>query len=122
MRTGSSGSCSRRAARTATRSGAPSPPVAYRNQIVGAVVAETSEAAREAERLVRFEYAVEDHDVVLRPDDPQLYQPDEVNPGFETDTDVGDVDRGLADAATAVDVTYRTPAYHNNAMEPHATT
>jgi xanthine dehydrogenase YagR molybdenum-binding subunit len=32
-----------------------SPRVAYRGQIVGAVIAETYEAARQAERLVRFE-------------------------------------------------------------------
>jgi xanthine dehydrogenase YagR molybdenum-binding subunit len=98
-----------------------SPRIAYRGQIVGAVIAETLEAARHAERRVHIEYDVEGHDVVLRPDHPGLYKPDKVNPSFPTDSDVGDVDRALADAAVTVDETYTTPVEHNNAMEPHAT-
>jgi xanthine dehydrogenase YagR molybdenum-binding subunit len=99
-----------------------SPRVAYRNQIVGAVIAESLEAAQEAERLIRVEYEAEEHDVVLRPDHPTLYKPEKVNPGFETDTEDGDVDGALAGSAIVLDATYRTPAYHNNPMEPHATT
>jgi xanthine dehydrogenase YagR molybdenum-binding subunit len=98
-----------------------SPRVAYRGQIVGAVIASSLEAAREAERLVRFAYAEQEADVVLRADHPRLYKPDKVNPGFPTDSSDGDVERGLAAADVAVDVTYRTPAEHNNPMEPHAT-
>ena len=99
-----------------------SPRVAYRNQIVGAVIAESLEAAQEAGRLIRFDYEAEDHDVVLRPDHPTLYKPEQVNPSFETDTEDGDVDGALAGSATVLDATYSTPAYHNNPMEPHATT
>jgi xanthine dehydrogenase YagR molybdenum-binding subunit len=98
-----------------------SPRIAYRGQIVGAVVAETYETARQAERLVRIEYDAEDHDVELRADHPGLYKPDKVNPSFPTDTEDGDVDGALAGAAITVDRTYTTPAEHNNAMEPHAT-
>ncbi|HEY2373898.1 MAG TPA: xanthine dehydrogenase family protein molybdopterin-binding subunit [Gaiellaceae bacterium] len=98
-----------------------SPRVAYRGQIVGAVIAETLEAAREAERLVRIDYDVEEHDVVLRADHPGLYKPDKVNPSFPTDTEEGDIDHALTEAGVMVDETYRTPAEHNNAMEPHAT-
>jgi xanthine dehydrogenase YagR molybdenum-binding subunit len=98
-----------------------SPRVAYRGQIVGAVIAETLEAARQAERLVRLDYDVEDHDVVLHADHPGLYKPDKVNPSFPTDTEEGDVDRALAAAPVTIDETYTTPAEHNNAMEPHAT-
>jgi len=98
-----------------------SPRVAYRGQIIGAVIAETLEAARHAERLVRVDYDVEEHDVVLRADHPGLYKPDKVNPSFPTDSEDGDVDRALAEAAVTIDETYTTPAEHNNAMEPHAT-
>jgi len=98
-----------------------SPRVAYRGQIIGAVIAETLEAARHAERLVRVDYDVEEHDVVLRADHPGLYKPDKVNPSFPTDSEDGDVDRALAEAALTIDETYTTPAEHNNAMEPHAT-
>jgi xanthine dehydrogenase YagR molybdenum-binding subunit len=98
-----------------------SPEVAYRGQIVAAVVAESPEAAREAARLVRVKIEEEPHDVELRADHPQLYKPDKVNPAFPTDTLNGDVEAGLAAAEVTIDHTYSTPAYHNNPMEPHAT-
>jgi xanthine dehydrogenase YagR molybdenum-binding subunit len=98
-----------------------SPEVAYRGQIVAVVVAETLEAARHAARLVRVEYDVHEHDVELRADHPGLYKPDTVNPGFPTDSEEGDVEAALAAAETAIDLTYTTPAEHNNPMEPHAT-
>ena len=95
--------------------------VAYRGQIVAAVVAETLEEARAAERLVRIDYDAEPHDVWLRSDHPGLYKPDKVNPSFPTDTRQGDPDGALAAAAVRVDNVYSTPAFHNNPMEPHAT-
>jgi len=94
--------------------------VAYHGQIVAGIVAETLEAARAAERELRISYEAEPHDVRLRPDHPGLYAPDKVNPDFPTDTEKGDVTAGLASAAVMVDVTYTTPAMHNNPMEPHA--
>jgi xanthine dehydrogenase YagR molybdenum-binding subunit len=98
-----------------------SPHVAYRGQIVGAVIAETEEAAREGAELVRIAYDEEAHDVELRPDHPDFYKPDRVNPNFETDTSAGDIDAALAAAEIVVDETYKTPTEHNNPMEPHAT-
>ncbi|GAA1274614.1 xanthine dehydrogenase [Planotetraspora silvatica] len=95
--------------------------VAYRGQIVAAVVAETIETAREAAGQVRIEYAQERHDVVLRVDDPKMYKPSKVAPNYPTDTELGDPDSALREAAVSVDLTYTTPAQHNNPMEPHAT-
>jgi xanthine dehydrogenase YagR molybdenum-binding subunit len=94
--------------------------VAYRGQIVAAVVAETLEVANHAASLVRVTYEQHDHDVVLREDHPALYAPDKVNPAYETDTQQGDPDGDLAAADTVHDGTYRTPTFHNNPMEPHA--
>jgi xanthine dehydrogenase YagR molybdenum-binding subunit len=94
--------------------------VAYRGQIVAAVVAETFEQASEGARRVRVEYERAEHDVVLREDHPGLYAPDKVNPAYETDTQQGDPDAELAAAEVVHDGTYVTPAYHNNPMEPHA--
>jgi xanthine dehydrogenase YagR molybdenum-binding subunit len=94
--------------------------VAYRGQIVAAVVAESFETARSAERLVRVDYDAEASDVELRVDHPRLYKPDKVNPSYETDTEHGDPDAALAAAPVTVDVTYETPSFHNNPMEPHA--
>ncbi|MDQ1385739.1 MAG: xanthine dehydrogenase YagR molybdenum-binding subunit [Actinomycetota bacterium] len=94
--------------------------VAYRRQIVAAVVAESFEIATEAARMLEIEYDDEPFAVELRADDPDLYRPDKVNPNFATDTETGDVDGALRSATYGVDHTYRTPAYHNNPMEPHA--
>jgi xanthine dehydrogenase YagR molybdenum-binding subunit len=95
--------------------------VAYRGQIVAAVVADSYETARQGERLVRIDYAQEPHDAGLRLDHPRLYRPARINPNFETDTEQGDCDRALAAAEVTVDRTYQTAAVHNNPMEPHAT-
>jgi xanthine dehydrogenase YagR molybdenum-binding subunit len=95
--------------------------VSYRGQIVGAVIADSIETARQAERLVRIDYAPEPHDVLLRPDHPGLYKPDHVNPNYTTDTEQGDFDGAFATAEFTIDCTYQTPAEHNNPMEPHAT-
>jgi xanthine dehydrogenase YagR molybdenum-binding subunit len=95
--------------------------VAYRGQLVAAVVATSLEAARQAERLVRVDYAPEPHDVELRADHPGRYRPERINPNLETDTEQGDADAAFAAAEVRLDRTYQTPAFHNNPMEPHAT-
>jgi xanthine dehydrogenase YagR molybdenum-binding subunit len=94
--------------------------VAYRGQLVGTVVAETLEAAREAAALVEVAYASRDHDVELRADHPGLYRPDKINPSYPAHTEQGDPDAAFAAAEVRLDATYSTPAYHNNPMEPHA--
>ncbi|NOP99300.1 MULTISPECIES: xanthine dehydrogenase family protein molybdopterin-binding subunit [Mycolicibacterium] len=94
--------------------------VHFRGQIIGGVVAETAEIAREASALVRVDYHEEPHDVELTADHPGLYTPESVNPSFPSDTDEGDVEAALAAADVTVDATYQTPIEHNNPMEPHA--
>jgi xanthine dehydrogenase YagR molybdenum-binding subunit len=97
-----------------------SPQISYRGQIVGLVVAETLETARDAAADLRFDVDEEPHDVVLRADHPDLYAPEHANAGFATDSGRGDPTAALAEAAVTVDATYTTPGLHNNAMEPHA--
>ncbi|MGI5291511.1 xanthine dehydrogenase family protein molybdopterin-binding subunit [Nonomuraea polychroma] len=94
--------------------------VAYRGQLIAAAVADTYDNARAAADAVRVSYETADHDVSLRADHPGLYRPEVVNPNYPADTEQGDVEAGLAEAATTVDVTYTTPVLHNNPMEPHA--
>ncbi|MBV9606681.1 MAG: xanthine dehydrogenase family protein molybdopterin-binding subunit [Solirubrobacterales bacterium] len=96
--------------------------VSYRGQIVGVVIADSYETARQAERLVSVQYAPETHDVLLRADHPELYKPEKVNPNYAPDTAEGDFDGAFASAEVTIDCTYETPAEHNNPMEPHATT
>jgi xanthine dehydrogenase YagR molybdenum-binding subunit len=95
--------------------------VSYRGQPVALVVARTLEAARRAAYDLRLEITEEDADTLLRADHPDLYTPEQVNPAFPAVTASGDVEAALAAAPVAVDVTYTTPALHNNPMEPHAT-
>jgi xanthine dehydrogenase YagR molybdenum-binding subunit len=94
--------------------------VAYRGQIVAAVVAESLETAQEAAAAVRVDYRSAEHDVELRPGHPGFYKPEKVNPSFPTDVAHGDLDAGLAAAEVVVDATYTTQPIHNNPMEPHA--
>ncbi|WP_410808966.1 xanthine dehydrogenase family protein molybdopterin-binding subunit [Micromonospora sp. 067-2] len=98
------------------------PVVHYRGQLIAVVVATSIEAAREGARLVRIDYDTGAHSTVLTADHPGLYRPDHVNPSYPTDTAEGDFDAGYAAAPVRIDHVYRTPAYHNNPMEPHATT
>jgi xanthine dehydrogenase YagR molybdenum-binding subunit len=104
--------------------------VAFRGQLVGAVVAETSEIARHAAGLVMLDYQERAHDVVLRYDRDDLHKPvntayfgaggGELLTGMPADTALGDVEDGLASAAVRLDATYTTPMCHQNPMEPHA--
>jgi len=95
--------------------------VAYRGQFVALAVAETLEVARQGAESVIVRYEEQPHSVVLRADSSDLYKPDRVNPYYETDTASGDVEAALAQAPISIDLTYTTPAEHNNPLEPHAT-
>ena len=96
--------------------------VAYHGQFVAAVVAETSEIARQAARLVVVRYEEQPHDVELRADRGDLSTPERLINGDESDTESGDVEAALTPAAVSLDHTYTTPAEHINPLEPHATT
>jgi xanthine dehydrogenase YagR molybdenum-binding subunit len=98
------------------------PRVAFRGQAVALVVAGTLEEAREAARHVALTYDRDDHDVLLREDHPELYVPDEVGPGFPTGSGFGEPEAAWRMAPVRLETTIRTPAEHNNPMEPHATT
>ncbi|WP_336030039.1 xanthine dehydrogenase family protein molybdopterin-binding subunit [Geodermatophilus sp. FMUSA9-8] len=99
-----------------------SPDVAFRGQVVGVVVAETSELARQGADLVVVTYAEQEHDSALTVDHPGLYAPEKVNPSYDTDVVQGDVDAELAASAVVVSRTYATAMVHNNPLEPHAST
>src|SRR5258708_15835938 len=96
--------------------------IAYHGQFVAAVVAETSEIARQAASLVVVRYEEQPHDVELRADRGDLATPERLLTGDEPDTESGDVEAALTQAAVSLDHTYTTPPEHNNPLEPHATT
>src|SRR5260221_1582326 len=95
--------------------------VVYHGQFVAAVVAETSETARQAANLVAVRYQEQPHDVELRADRGDLHTPEKLGGVYEADTESGDVEAALTSAAVSLDHTYTTPAEHNNPFEPHAT-
>ncbi|MEU2678109.1 xanthine dehydrogenase family protein molybdopterin-binding subunit [Streptomyces sp. NPDC007107] len=109
-----------------------SPEVCWRQQIVAAVVAETSEAARHAAGLVRVSYDEAPHDTRMRTDEDVLERPGshvglfgtadgELNNGMpDADTAMGDVEAALAQAPVTLDATYTMPHQFHNPMEPHA--
>ncbi|HEY4626803.1 MAG TPA: xanthine dehydrogenase family protein molybdopterin-binding subunit [Blastococcus sp.] len=96
--------------------------VAFRGQPVALVIAETSELARQAADLVRVTYVEQPHDSDLSADRDDLYRPEKINPRYEPDTAEGDVAAAMATADVTLEQTYTTAMYHNNPLEPHATT
>jgi len=95
--------------------------IAYHGQFVAAVVAETSEIARQAANLVVVQYEEQPHDVELRADRSDLSTPERLSNGDVTDTKSGNVEAALASSPISLDHTYTTPAEHHNPLEPHAT-
>jgi xanthine dehydrogenase YagR molybdenum-binding subunit len=95
--------------------------IAYHGQFVAAVVAKTSEIARQAASLVVVHYEEQPHDVELRADRSDLSTPERLSNGDATDTKSGDVEGALASSPISLDHTYTTPAEHHNPLEPHAT-
>ena len=75
--------------------------IAYRGQLIAAVVADTLENARAAAEAVRADCAARPHDVRLRADHPGLYTPDKVNPNFPAVTEYGDVAAGAGRRGSA---------------------
>ncbi|MBF9033881.1 molybdopterin-dependent oxidoreductase [Rhodobacterales bacterium HKCCE2091] len=91
--------------------------IAYANQPIALVVAETIEAANEGARLLAPVYEAETPRVTL--DDAEGYKPEAAGFGA-AETVHGDVEAGHAAAAKSVDLTYETPSQYHNAMETHA--
>lgn len=96
------------------------PAVHYRGQLIGGVLADSAETARQAASLVRVEYDEQSVDAELAADHPKLYTPEQVNPDYPAVTSQGDAEAALREAAVVIDNTYTTPHEHNSPMEPHA--
>ncbi len=96
--------------------------VHFHGEVMALVVATTAEVARQVADGLQITYVEREHDVVLRADDPALRTPDTVNAGYPGTSLVGDPAAAFDASPVQIDQTYRTPAEHNNPMEPHATT
>lgn len=89
--------------------------VAYVGQPIALVVAESFEAARHAAQAMRPRFTGDDSPVV----DPEAPEAKVERPKSKQ-SDMGDLDTAMAEAAFTVDATYRTPPHASAAMEPHA--
>jgi len=96
--------------------------VPHHGAVVALVVASSLEQAQAGAETLLVTYDEEPHDVGFTADHAEMYVPDHVNPGFDTETVIGDVDEKISAADVVLEATYTTPTQQNNAMEPHATT
>jgi xanthine dehydrogenase YagR molybdenum-binding subunit len=96
--------------------------IKYSAQPVALVVADSFELARYAASLVRVEYERVPHVSDLEQQRHHAYKPQE-RPGIPlTSKPRGNADHAFANAPLQLDVEYRLPVEHHNAMEPFATT
>jgi xanthine dehydrogenase YagR molybdenum-binding subunit len=94
--------------------------VAYNQQPIAVVIADTLESAAQAARLVRAVYAPSEPRLDFDVAKASAIAPQRAN-REPTDHARGDVAAAMAAAAATVDVVYTTPVEHHNPMEPHAT-
>ena len=91
----------------------------FAGQIIGVVVAESYEAAREAALAVKVDYDAEPPAATFG---SAGVDKEPRPPGEHKDFTVGDVDRALATADVVIDARYGTPTQHHNPIELFTTT
>jgi xanthine dehydrogenase YagR molybdenum-binding subunit len=94
--------------------------VAYSQQPIAVVVAETIEQANGAAALVVAHYERTPARLDFAAERRNEYAPDKVNDA-PADTRRGDLEAGWRAAVHRLDAAYTTPMQHHNPMEPHAT-
>jgi CO/xanthine dehydrogenase FAD-binding subunit len=94
--------------------------ITWNGQPVAVVVAETEEQAEHAASLVRVAYSREPAITSFDASIPHATTPREIL-GESPKVAKGDPDAALKSASHAVDLTFTTPPYNHNAIEPHAT-
>jgi len=96
------------------------PEIHFWGQYVAVVVADSLERAEDAAARVRVEYAAAPFQIDMEGNAVELIEPAKAM-GRKVQIERGRLAEGLGAAEVTVDETYRTPVYHHNAMEPHAT-
>ncbi|WLR99627.1 xanthine dehydrogenase family protein molybdopterin-binding subunit [Shinella sumterensis] len=95
--------------------------ILYDGQIIGVVLAESFETAREAAAAIVVRYDEQVAAVTLGSVGTEIRRWSEANPNF-SDPEVGDAEAALKSAAVVVDATYNVQSQVHNAMEPFPTT
>jgi xanthine dehydrogenase YagR molybdenum-binding subunit len=93
----------------------------WNGEPVAVIVAETQDQAEHAASLVKVEYSPEEALLSFDGNKASAVPPKEIM-GEPPMLEIGDAERALSTSAAKVDAIYRTPRYHHNAIEPHATT
>ena len=93
--------------------------ITWNGQPIAVVVADTEEQAAYAASLVRVTYTTEQAVTSFEAAIAQAKTPKDVL-GESPEVVHGDPDAALRSAAHAVDLTFTTPPYNHNAIEPHA--
>ncbi len=93
-------------------------------QVVGLVVAESFEQARDAALLISVQYDPQPAKTTLEAQVDDTFVPDRIETGEAADVqflarDGGTIDGAVADSDIVVRGTYTTPAQNHAAMEPH---
>src|SRR5436190_15912487 len=88
------------------------PEIAHDGQIIGMVVADTFEAAREAAYRVKVTYDEHEPSATFESPGTVIEDAAKVSPVHKEKPKAGDADAVLASAATAIDVEYGTPTQH----------
>ena len=96
--------------------------VAYADQPIAVVVADTLERAQEAAALVQARYQVESPIADLVENLGAAYEPKSAGPRGSTDSKRGDFTAAYTGAPIKIKQVYTTPNENHNPMEPHATT
>jgi xanthine dehydrogenase YagR molybdenum-binding subunit len=94
--------------------------ITWNGQPVAVVVAETEEQAEDAAALVKVTYTAEPAVTSFEGSIASAKVPKDVL-GESPEVSKGDADAVLAIADHAIDMTFTTPPYNHNAIEPHAT-
>jgi len=93
--------------------------ISWNGQPIALVVAETQEQAEYAASLIEVNYASENGVTSFEESIPAAKKPKDVL-GDDPEVSKGDADAALASAPHRVDLTFTTPPYNHNAIEPHA--
>ncbi len=100
--------------------------VFYKGHAVAAVAADTVHAAEEAMSLIEVEYevlpAVTDVESAMAEGAPQLHDNIPGNVASHTELELGDLEKGFAEADLVMEKVYRTNTVHQGYIEPHSAT
>ena len=94
----------------------------YDGQHIAVVIAESLEIAEHAASLITVTYKREKPVFELGQDGAELYSPGQGLGGTQVQKQRGDTTKAMESAQIKMEETYRTPVYHHNPIEPHATT